>query len=191
MNHNSVYLQPLTPDYFAAVIQLGNQVHGDGYLDTASLTAYYQRGIKNGHNAAVIALVDGELIGFRLVFAPGQWPLDEWCSPALWPVDLAELGYFKCNTVAPAWQGQRIGGMLLQRSIEGLQAQGARAGLAHLWMESPGNAAVRYFSKHGGVLVKIHADKWHADSKAGYCCVRCGHDCHCHAAEMLLQFDPT
>lgn len=188
MDQQPIILQPLSAEHFAAVIALGNRVHGDGYLDDASMLDYFQRGIKDGINAGVVALKNEQVVGFRLVFAPEQWQADQWTSPELWPVPKAQLGYFKCNTVAPELQGQGVGGLLLQRSIEGLKAQGARAGLAHLWMESPGNAAVRYFSKHGGQLVKVHPDKWNADSKAGYTCVRCGNDCHCHAAEMVLCF---
>lgn len=179
--------QPLSPAHFAAVIALGNQVHGDGYLSDELITSYYQQGQKDGHNAGVVVLDHLGLAGFRLAFAPGQWQPDQWCSPALWGVPAARVGYFKCNTVRPDLQGSGIGGALLQLSIQALIAQGALAGVAHLWVQSPGNAAVRYFSKHGGTLVKIHPDKWRADSLNGYACVRCGFDCHCDAAEMILH----
>lgn len=183
-----VHLSPLSPAHFHDVIALGNLVHGDGYLDATTMERYYQQGIRNGINAGVVAHIQHQLVGFRLVFAPGQWQIDAWCSPALWQVAPDVVGYFKCNTVAPNCQGRGIGGLLLQQSIRQLRLQGAQAGLAHLWMESPGNAAVRYFSKHGGQLVKVHPDKWNLDSKTGYTCVRCGNDCHCHAAEMLILF---
>ena len=48
--------QPLSPAHFAAVIALGNQVHGDGYLSTELINTYYQQGLKNHHNAGVVAL---------------------------------------------------------------------------------------------------------------------------------------
>lgn len=182
-----IQYQPLTPQHFAAVIALGNQVHGDGYLSDELIRLYYQQGQKAGHNAGVIALDNQGLAGFRLAFAPGQWQPDQWCSPELWGVPLTQVGYFKCNTVRPDLQGSGIGGALLQLSIQAFIAQGAVAGVAHLWVQSPGNAAVRYFSKHGGELVKIHPDKWLEDSLNGYECVRCGFDCHCDAAEMILR----
>ena len=182
-----IQYQPLTPEHFAAVIALGNQVHGDGYLSDELIRLYYQQGQKAGHNAGVIALDNQGLAGFRLAFAPGQWQPDQWCSPELWGVPLTQVGYFKCNTVRPDLQGSGIGGALLQLSIKAFVAQGAVAGVAHLWVQSPGNAAVRYFSKHGGELVKIHPDKWREDSLNGYECVRCGFDCHCDAAEMILR----
>lgn len=180
--------RPLTPADFAAVLRLGNLVHGEGYLTPESLQHYYQQGIKHGINAGWVAYQQQYLAGFRLAFAAGQWQPDHWCSPELWQLPAATVGYFKCNTVAPAHQGAGIGGQLLQLSIGSLRQQGAMAGLAHLWQQSPGNAAVKYFSRHGGVLIKQHADKWRAESLAGYACVRCGCDCHCSAAEMLLRF---
>lgn len=186
-NPKPIQYQPLTPAHFTAVIALGNQVHGDGYLTDDLIQSYYQQGQKAGHNAGVVALDAQGLAGFRLAFAPGQWQPDQWCSPHLWRVPVDQVGYFKCNTVRPDLQGAGIGGALLDLSIQAFIAQGAVAGVAHLWVQSPGNAAVRYFSKHGGQLVKIHQDKWRADSLNGYACVRCGFDCHCDAAEMLLQ----
>ncbi len=174
---------------FATVLQLGNLVHGDGYLTPESLQQYFERGLVREHNASFVAFADdNQLVGFRLAFAAGQWAPDQWCSPNLWPVLPEKVAYFKCNTVAPSQQGAGIGGKLLQLSITALQQQGAIAGLAHLWQQSPGNAAVKYFSRHGGVLIKEHPDKWRAESLAGYACVRCGFDCHCSAAEMILLF---
>lgn len=186
-----IQYQPLTPEHFAAVIALGNQVHGDGYLSDELIRLYHQQGQKAGHNAGVVALDNQGLAGFRLAFAPGQWQPDQWCSPDLWGVPATQVGYFKCNTVRPDLQGSGIGGALLQLSTQAFIAQGAVAGVAHLWVQSPGNAAVRYFSKHGGELVKIHPDKWREDSLNGYECVRCGFDCHCDAAEMILRLTPT
>lgn len=182
----------MQPADFAAVLQLGNLVHGEGYLTPQSLQQYFERGLAAQHNASFVAYSDTQqLIGFRLAFAAGQWPLDQWCSPQLWPVPAEQVAYFKCNTVSPAHQGGGIGGQLLLLSIQALQQQGATAGLAHLWQQSPGNAAVKYFSRHGGVFIKQHPDKWRAESLLGYACVRCGFDCHCSAAEMILRFSPA
>jgi GNAT superfamily N-acetyltransferase len=189
---NNIQYRPMQVADFTAVLQLGNLVHGEGYLTPASLQQYFERGVARSRNASFVAYGDEQqLVGFRLAFAAGQWELDQWCSPALWPVSPERVAYFKCNTVLPAKQGAGIGGHLLQLSITALQQQGAIAGLAHLWQQSPGNAAVKYFSRHGGVLIKQHPDKWRAESLAGYACVRCGFDCHCSAAEMILQFAPA
>jgi ribosomal protein S18 acetylase RimI-like enzyme len=186
---NNIHYRPMQPEDFAAVLQLGNLVHGDGYLTPAVLQQYFDRGLAQQQNASFVAYADAnQLVGFRLAFAARQWVLDQWCSPDLWPVPPEKVAYFKCNTVAPAQQGSGIGGKLLQLSIAALQQQGAIAGLAHLWQQSPGNAAVKYFSRHGGGLIKEHPDKWRAESLQGYACVRCGFDCHCSAAEMILLF---
>lgn len=183
----TVHYYPLAVPHFADVLALGNQVHGAGYLTSCSLAQYHQQGLQAQFNAGWVAYDDQGLAGFRLAFAAGQWSLDQWCSPELWPVPADKTAYFKCNTVRPDLQGFGIGGQLLQHSITALCQQGALAGVAHLWRESPGNAAVRYFSKHGGQLVRVHPDKWRAESLAGYACVRCGFDCHCSAAEMVLD----
>lgn len=188
MTSNDIQYFELQPSDFAEVIALGNKVHGDGYLTAELLGSYYQQGIYSGMNAGRIVRCGNNLAGFRLAFAAGQWQPDQWCSPALWQLPPGEVAYFKCNTVAPQFQGQGIGGQLLLQSIKALKQQGARAGVAHLWQQSPGNAAVKYFRQHGGVLVKEHPDKWRQDSLNGYACVRCGFDCHCSAAEMILRF---
>jgi ribosomal protein S18 acetylase RimI-like enzyme len=193
MNPNTdIQYRPMQPEDFAAVLQLGNLVHGEGYLTPELLQQYFERGLAQQQNASFVAYAAAQqLVGFRLAFAAGQWQLDHWCSPELWPVSPEKVAYFKCNTVSPAQQGGGIGGQLLQLSIQALQQQGAIAGLAHLWQQSPGNAAVKYFSRHGGVLIRQHPDKWRAESLLGYACVRCGFDCHCSAAEMILLFSPA
>ena len=87
------------------------------------------------------------------------------------------------------YRGKGIGGLLLARSIQMTKAQGCTAGLAHIWMQSPGNSAFRYMSRAGGRVIKEHPDRWHESSvKDGYNCIICGQDCHCVAAEMLLEF---
>ena len=39
--NQQVDYQQLCPEHFAPLIALGNQVHGDNYLDHESLTRYY------------------------------------------------------------------------------------------------------------------------------------------------------
>lgn len=162
-------------------------------MDLKSLTQFSERSVKNQLNANFVAVNrQGQVIGYRLSFAAGQWPIDHWCSTTLWPSATADMAYFKSVGVLPAYQGQGIAQALLKSSIQVLQAQGAKAGLAHIWRESPGNAAQRYFTKAGAILIKIHADRWLALSEqAGYTCPLCGNRCHCSAAEMLLPFSLT
>lgn len=181
------YRQLQLMDY-PALINLANTVHGAGYLDKATLAYYHQLGIKAGIDASFVAYQASQLVGFRLAWSAGQWLPDEWCSTALWPLDSREVAYFKCNTVAPGWQSRGIGAKLMQLSVLALKKQGAKAGVAHLWRQSPGNAAVRYFTKQGGQLLRVHSDKWRLASHNGYECVRCGFDCRCEAAEMFLLF---
>ncbi|HEX5793397.1 MAG TPA: GNAT family N-acetyltransferase [Rheinheimera sp.] len=180
----------LIPIYFPAVVALANQIHGDNYLDNVSLAAMQQQGIKQGVNASFIALDDaGNAVGYRLSFAAGQWQHDKWCSEALWPVPAEQMAYFKSVGVKPSLRGNGIASQLLACSVTALQQQGATAGLAHIWRESPGNAAERYFSHAGASLLKVHPDRWrHLSETAGYYCPRCGALCRCSAAEMVLMF---
>ncbi|WP_394130201.1 GNAT family N-acetyltransferase [Shewanella maritima] len=179
----------LTPADFHAVITLGEQVHGAGYLDMAELEKIYQQGIKNGINAHFVAIEQGQLIGFRLTYAAGQWPKDQWCSVDKWGIDFEDVCYFKSNTLAEQARGKGLGGKLLSASIDAVKAQGAKAGVSHLWQQSPNNAAVKYFSKAGGKLIATHPQRWNQRYVGDdYHCVLCGDDCQCDACEMLLVF---
>lgn len=179
----------LTPSHFNDVIELGNEVHGDGYLFLDTLMAIYKKGLKDNLNASYVLYEQNKLIGFRLSYAPHQWSFDQWCSPELWPVAPNNVAYFKCNTIHPSHQGKGYGGILLAKSIETLKEMGAKAGLSHIWMQSPGNASFKYFTKAGGTLIKTHPRRWHDDPNIpDYVCILCGHDCFCDASEMLLEF---
>ena len=192
----NVNYEKLTPKHFKQVIKLANEVHGDGYLNDESIANWADRGISNNINCGYVAMLndssnakfDEKLIGFRITFAADHWQADQWCSPNLWQVAEDKCCYFKCNTVDGNYRGLGVGKKLLQLSIEAAKQQGAQAGVAHLWKQSPNNSAVAYFTHCGGELVKSHPDKWNEESKQGYDCILCGHDCHCEAAEMIIRF---
>ena len=192
----NINYKKLVPKYFKQVIKLGNKVHGDGYLNNKSLASWVERGISNNINCGYVALLNNtankasgeKLIGFRITFAAEHWQADKWCSPNLWQVPKDKCCYFKCNTVDENYRGLGVGKKLLQLSIEAAKQQGAQAGIAHLWKQSPNNSAVAYFTHCGGKLIKSHPDKWNEASKQGYSCILCGYDCHCEAAEMIIRF---
>lgn len=202
---NIKYLQ-LSPVHFDAIIALGNHVHGDNYLDTTSIETLYRKSFSQGLNASWVAVInsddhlategaenrkcdDGYLIGFRLTIAAQAWQQDQWCSPSEWGVDCNDVCYFKCNTVDSNARGLGVGSTLLKKSIQIAKLQGAKAGLAHIWLASPENSAFGYFSACGGELIKKHKNKWRALSiEEGYQCPVCLDLCECEAAEMLLQF---
>lgn len=179
----------LAPAFFDQVIGLGNKVHGDNYLDPESLARIYHKSIVNGINASWVALICDELVGFRLTLAADQWEPDHWCTPDLWNVASKHVCYFKCNTVDERYRSAGIGSRLLSLSINCARQQGSHAGLAHIWLASPGNSAFRYFSKCGGELIKKHPGKWRNLSiDDGYCCPVCPDICECVAAEMIIHF---
>ena len=177
------------PVDFDGVIKLGNIVHGANYLDTQSTQALYDSSFKNGINSSFVAYDGDELVGFRLTQSAEQWDIDRWCSPNQWQLETAQVCYFKSNTVNADYRGHGIGSTLLMLSIEQAKLQGAKAGLAHIWMSSPGNSAFKYFKKCGGELIKEHPDRW-ADwfESRGYVCPVCGEDCDCVASEMIIRF---
>lgn len=185
-----VQILELTSNYFSDVIELANQIHGDNYLNAASLTQMQKQGLRNDINASLVAVdADMQLLGYRLSFAAGQWHQDQWCSTALWPVPKEQMAYFKSVGVSTSERGKGIASALLKASVQALKQQGAMAGLAHIWRESPGNAAERYFTFAGATLLKVHPDRWrHLSETAGYICPRCGALCRCSAAEMVLDF---
>lgn len=185
-----VEYQQLTPAHFDLVIELGNNVHGDNYLDVDSLTDIYHNSISNQINASWVALIGDKLVGFRLTLAAGKWLPDRWCSPELWPEAPSQVCYFKCNTVDARYRSLGIGSSLLKRSIDNAKLQGSKAGLAHIWLASPGNSAFRYFTKCGGKLIKEHPGKWRDLSiQDDYCCPICPGICECVAAEMIIHFE--
>ena len=183
------YVTNMSEQDFEAIIKLGNDVHGDGYLDDLSLKQMLTKSIKNDLNSSYVLYDKDILVGFRITYAPSQWLTDKWCSPHLWPVKKDQIAYFKCNTIHPNYQGEGLGGELLKASINQLKQMGAKAGLSHIWMQSPGNASYKYFTKAGGRLIKTHAKRWNNDpTLPDYACIICGKDCYCDASEMLLEF---
>lgn len=179
----------ITPDDFAQIITLGNHVHGDGYIDENNVSTWVAKGFKHDINAGYVAYDGDKLVGFRITYSADNWTIDQWCSPDKWQVPAQNVCYFKCNTVDENYRGYGIGSQLLKLSIAAAVKQGAKAGIAHLWKQSPGNSAVKYFTKCGGELIKSHPDKWREQALNGYDCILCGFDCHCEAAEMIIYFN--
>lgn len=185
-----LHFRPMTAADFAAVIVLGNKVHGDNYLTESNLQDYFASGQQNGRNLHWLAFADGQLVGLRLTFAPGNWTIDDYCSPKAWPVDPAQMCYFKCAAIDQDYQGLGIGKSLLQHSAVEAAALGCKAGLAHIWRQSPNNSAFEYFSRCGGQLIDDYPDRWYqASVEDGYYCPVCAGICHCSAAEMVLPFN--
>jgi ribosomal protein S18 acetylase RimI-like enzyme len=189
-----VFYREMLPEDFSSIIALGTAVHGAGYIDDSNIITWYQKGLFKTNdgteiNANFVAYLNEKLIGFRLTYATNQWEIDSWCSPKLWQQPTDKVCYFKCNTVDENYRGYGVGSQLLKLSTQAAIKQGATAGVSHLWKESPGNSAVKYFTKCGGVLVKEHPERWNELSKQGYECPACENECHCVAAEMIIDFE--
>lgn len=186
---DQIQYQQLAPRHFDGVVSLGNFVHGDNYLDNDSIVDLYHKGFHKDINASWVALQNEKIVGFRLTIAAPNWQPDKWCTPDQWGFEKSEVCYFKCNTVDANLRGKGVGSKLLGLSIEKAKEQGSKAGLAHIWLASPGNSAFKYFSKCGGKTVKEHPGKWtHLCIEDGYECPVCPGICECVAAEMILPF---
>lgn len=184
-----LHFRSMTAADFAAVIALGNKVHGDNYLTPDNIREYFARGQKDGRNLNWLAFADEQLVGVRLTFAPGQWEIDDYCAPHKWPVSAQTMCYFKCAAIDEDFQGGGIGKSLLLHSVVEAIGLGCQAGLAHIWRQSPNNSAFEYFSRCGGELIQDYPDRWHkASVEDGYYCPVCEGICHCTAAEMVLSF---
>lgn len=185
-----VIYRTITAADSAAVIDLANEVHGDNYLNPESLNALLRGGTVGDVQLNWLAERDGEVLGVRLTLAPGQWPVDAACTPTKWPVAAEQMCYFKCAAVSERARGLGIGKQLLQCSIDAAQQLGCKAGLAHIWLQSPGNSAYEYFSRCGGALITTHPDRWlQASLEDGYYCPVCDGTCRCEAGEMVLVFE--
>ncbi len=184
----------LREDDWDAVIRLGAKVHGEAYLDRRSMEKVFFASLSKGLNCSYVAYdgersKGGELIGFRLTLAPDKWEIDKWCTPDKWDVPQDKVCYFKSNTIQEGHRGKGIGPLLLAESIETVKQMGAVAGVTHIWMESPGGSALKYFTKAGGQMIKMHRDRWLEDCKRhGYECIHHGLECCCRGAEMILYF---
>jgi GNAT superfamily N-acetyltransferase len=186
---NQLIISEFEAKHFKDVMVLGNHVHGDNYLSDESIAVIHQLGLLAGLNASFVAYDGDKLVGFRLTYAPGAWNIDKWCTTNEWGHAKEKVCYFKCNTVDESCRGQGIGSLLLKRSIEIAKKQGSEAGIAHIWMQSPGNSAFRYMTKAGAKVVKTHPERWLGNSlNEGYHCVICHGECHCDAAEMIIHF---
>lgn len=193
-NNMKISYREMLPEDFSAIIVLGTTVHGAGYIDQSIISNWYKKGLSKQKdsaeiNANFVAYYDDKLVGFRLTYANKQWEIDQWCTPQLWQQPVDKVCYFKCNTVDENYRGYGVGSQLLKLSTEAAKQQGAIAGVSHLWKQSPGNSAVKYFTKCGGILVKEHANRWNELSKHGYECPACTGECHCVAAEMIINFE--
>lgn len=189
MTKNEIHFKPMSNSDFSAVIKLATEVHGEGYIDNIKIKQWFDKGVTQNINANYVAYYNDLLVGFRLTFAANCWEPDEWCTPDQWKINPKHVCYFKCNTVDENYRNYGIGSKLLALSIESAKKQGARAGVSHLWKQSPNNSAVNYFTRCGGRLVKEHPNRWFELSKNGYECPICGFTCRCEAAEMIIRFE--
>lgn len=180
---------------FDQVIKLGNSIFGNGYLSQEVMVDILKKSVKDGRNCSfTLSLNDGtgkeRIIGFRLTYAPGQWidsyPFD--LSKEEWGFDPEKVAYMKSNALDAEFRGLGFGRMLLDQSVSACRKVGAKAAVAHIWMNSPGNSAYNYFKRAGGREVKVYPAYWDNLHSEEAPCIHCGTKCICPAAEMIIDF---
>ncbi len=182
-------IRNFTEKDWAAVISLGGRVHGENYLSLREIEKVFFKGLSKGLNCSYVAYDDEKLIGFRLTYAPENWETDKWCTVNAWGVPLEKVAYLKSITVEEDYRGQGIGTKLLNSSLETVRKMGGVAAVTHIWINSPGGGAMKYFTKAGGHFIKQHKNKWLEDCiTSDYRCIIHGEYCTCSAAEMILYF---
>ncbi len=76
------------------------------------------------------------------------------------------------NITKSEFRGQGLATTLLNRSVETVKKMGGVAAVTHIWMESPGGGAMKYFAKAGGEFVRLHKNRWLEDCiKSNYRCL--------------------
>ncbi|PIT98736.1 MAG: GNAT family N-acetyltransferase [Bdellovibrionales bacterium CG10_big_fil_rev_8_21_14_0_10_45_34] len=172
-------------EWILAVKEFTDAQIGNGYFSESKLADIIERSTSNGECASFILLTeDLQVVGVRLTLAPGNW-IDtkrSKVSPHLWNVSKSKVGYFQSLFLHPSVQGIGWGSHLSNMSIDVLRSQGAKAIVAHSWVESPQDSSRRYLKRNGFQTVATHKEYW-KDVK--YECTRDGYPCLCTAEEMI------
>jgi ribosomal protein S18 acetylase RimI-like enzyme len=186
----------LKKEDFDAIVKLGDKIVGKHYTSRKELEDILKRSTKDGVNCSfTLSINEGDgagerLIGFRLTCAPGQW-VDSYSrelSRQDWGFDPEKVAYLKSNMIEEEFRGRGFGRMLLDYTVAAAKRAGADAGVAQVWMNSPGNSAFKYFTRAGGRLIKIYPAYWADLHDTDALCSHCGAVCNCPAAEMIIDF---
>ena len=187
--HKHVKLENMNVTHFKNVVSLGNKVFGNNYNTLKDLREDHPKSHPNETETSnFVLLLGGKLVGFRITYGPGTWDIDNDYAPEKWNVPPEQVCYFKSACIDPEYQGQGFGQVLLNGAVARSKAQGAIAGIADIWLNSPNNSAYKYFSKAGGEVVNIHQDRYMEDYDSEGLCPVDGHPCRCIGAEMILHF---
>lgn len=183
-------LHKLTEEHFDAALELCYKVHGENFYTREELKAEVEQGTIGDLSCSFVVydIPKKKIVGLRLTSAPGQWDREGSCTPEEWGVAPEKVCYFHTAAVDENYRGLGIGSYMLQMSTNVAKKMGAEAGLAHIWIQSPNNSAIEYFTRNGGKFIKEWPEKfigYHTEERP---CLRCGSTCHCDAAEMIIHF---
>lgn len=157
---------------------------GINYYTAKDLELIQNQSSLNAVNASFLAFEGDKLIAIRLSLAPQKWTNSTYgFSPSLWNVSSQKVAYFKSLFIHQDYRNKGLGKQLSQKSQFVLSQMGAKAILAHSWLESPANSSQEYLKKFNFIEVAQHTNFW---KNIEYLCTRCKPEpCVCTAIEMI------
>jgi GNAT superfamily N-acetyltransferase len=178
-------VRKLTKLDFQSVISLNDRVIGEGYMTEDDLLGCIP---ENSSGCSLVVYNNDKLIGFRITRSPGEFDLDENLTTDMWDCDKDKVCYFETAVVEEEYRGKGVGQLMLKESIKLVKQLGGVAGAAHIWMQSPNNSSVKYFTNAGGKPIRVRLNFWGNSHSEEVPCTRCGSHCKCDALEMILYF---
>lgn len=181
----SFVIRPLRKNDLIAVKDFTDLTIGENYYSSSELSEIFERSRLRDQMCTLLLCEGQDIRGIRITYPPTKWThgKGDGLSPEHWPYGLNDTAYFQSLFVAKELTGQGYGRQLSIKSIEILQALGAKGIVCHSWRESPNGSSGRYLRALGFQLIKQHPLYW---NKVNYTCTRCGNPCLCTAEEMYL-----
>jgi ribosomal protein S18 acetylase RimI-like enzyme len=188
-NSMDIKISELKDDDIPEALRITEQLLGT-YLSPADYMEYYEKSLKDKTRNSLVATIGSRIIGFSVMYAPGRWAPDEFCTVTKWSKSPELCAYYKVACIIPEFQNHGVAGMLSRMAIEIARKQGAHAIIAHVWLNSPNNASLRLVERLGGMTIGVHKKRWYRESvEKGWRCSRCGNPCACDAAEVEIKLD--
>ncbi|MCB0355486.1 MAG: GNAT family N-acetyltransferase [Bdellovibrionales bacterium] len=179
-------IRQLKREDWSQIVCLSDKNLGENYMTEQDLQSYFGPGRQNNSKASFV-LVDNQnnVLGFRICFAPGDWP-EEVLQKSLvskWPLPPHQVAYFKTLLIDSRFQGQGWGPQLSTAAQVELEKMGALAIVCHSWKESPNNSSQRYLQKEKFKNIGEIKNFWQTKD---YSCSGChAQPCKCTAIEMI------
>lgn len=186
--YQSIKIKEMDPCNFSEVIKIVDVVLEQNFLNLETSKVYWEKGAKNKYQNSLIVEKEDKIVGFLFAFAPGKWKPDEFCSVKDWPEKAENAAYIELIGVLPSFQRNMIATSLLKKSIQISINQGAEFIVSHIWVNSPGLAALKLFKKFGAREIKLYKKRWFSGSlNTSRKCAICSNPCRCDSLEIIIK----